>query len=79
MPKNQKVVPATQVSDDDLRKGLRRLFQQYDVDGNGHIDERELWAMLTEVVIASGVGTDGFTEDDATTVMHSLDDDGNGT
>ena len=79
MPKNQKVVPATKVSDDDLRKGLRRLFQQYDVDGNGHIDERELWAMLTEVVIASGVGTDGFTEDDATTVMHSLDDDGNGT
>ena len=79
MPKNAKVAPAAPVSDDEMRNGLRTLFRQYDVDGNGHIDERELWAMLTEVIIASGVGKEGFTEEDAKTVMHALDEDSNGT
>ena len=80
MPKNSKVAPgAASVTDEEMKGGLRTLFRQYDVDGNGHIDERELWAMLTEVIIASGVGKEGFSEEDAKTVMSALDDDDNGT
>ena len=78
MPKT-KVAPAAAAEGSDLRSGLVKLFRQYDVDGNGHIDERELWAMLTEVVIASGQGKEGFDEADAKTVMVALDNDGNGS
>ena len=67
------------MTDAEITDGLTKLFRQYDIDGNGHIDERELWAMLTEVIIASGVGKEGFTEDDAKTVMAALDNDNNGT
>ena len=62
-----------------MKDGLMKLYHQYDIDGDGHIDERELWAMLTEVIIASGIGKEGFTEEDAKTVMAALDEDGNGT
>lgn len=77
MPKVQKIAPA--LSDEEMKDGLSKLYHQYDIDGDGHIDERELWAMLTEVIIASGVGKEGFTEEDAKTVMAALDEDGNGT
>jgi Ca2+-binding EF-hand superfamily protein len=77
MPKKHKVAPA--LSDEEMKDGLMKLYHQYDIDGDGHIDERELWAMLTEVIIASGIGKEGFTEEDAKTVMAALDEDGNGT
>lgn len=66
----------------DLKEGLRKLFRQYDADGNGHIDQNELWAMLIEVTIAGGgkgKSSSNFSEEDAESVMASLDEDGNGT
>jgi Ca2+-binding EF-hand superfamily protein len=77
MPKKSKVTP--ELTDEELRGGLTELYRQYDVDNNGHIDENELWAMLTEVIIASGVGKEGFTKEDAKTVMAALDEDSNGS
>lgn len=67
------------VDDSAVRQGLRMLFREYDVDGNGHIDEDELWAMLTEVTIASGNTEVTFGKDDASAIMAALDGDGNGT
>ena len=65
----------------ELKQGLRQLFRQYDADGNGHIDQNELWAMLIEVSLASGdkreVGS-RFSKEDAQAVMAALDEDGNG-
>ncbi len=66
----------------DLKEGLRKLFRQYDADGNGHIDQNELWAMLIEVTLAGGgkgKSSSSFSEEDAESVMASLDEDGNGT
>ena len=58
-------------------------FQEFDTDGNGHIDEQELGALLLGLVERGGVSLDaaggGFTGAEVKRVMGAFDKDGNGT
>jgi hypothetical protein len=69
-----------------VREALREVFGQYDNDGDGHIDEEELFAMMLEMhMIAEqssaedGSGVVVPDQSVAASVMRSLDVNRNGT
>jgi hypothetical protein len=64
------------------KEALMRLFSDYDLDGNGHVEVGELVQMMTELKTATGVtnaSDDSKVQSDAVCVMKILDADGNGT
>ena len=60
---------------------VNRMFEEYDIDGNGHIDLDELVAMMVELgtMHNRGVTSMEMTRDSAKLAMQALDEDKNGT
>ena len=61
---------------------IMKLFNDYDLDGNGHVEIGELVQMMTELKTATGVtnaSDNSKVQSDAVCVMKILDADGNGT
>jgi len=65
--------------DQNIREGVAVLFDFYDVQGNGHIDEHYLGTMITNIITRAGVSNETFPKEEITVIMKSLDADGNGT
>jgi hypothetical protein len=69
----------TQLSKEALSAGLKLLFDQFDTDASGCIDESELKAMMIDLPIRFFVNpNDVPTQDDVALVMEALDQDKNG-
>ena len=64
-----------------IESAVHRIFDDYDVDGNGHIDLDELTAMIVELgtIHNRGLPSIDATRDAAKLAMKALDTDQNGT
>jgi hypothetical protein len=58
---------------------LRRMFADYDTNGDGTIDLDELKMLLEEIFFNGGVLEFPLSNDDLERILNSLDSDGNGT
>ena len=63
------------------RRHLRKVFLKFDADEDGHITSDELIAMMTEVRLTVGVGSEdlSFAPQDAQNIIGAMDSDGNGS
>jgi Ca2+-binding EF-hand superfamily protein len=64
-----------------IEHAVNRMFEDYDIDGNGHIDLDELTAMIVELgtIHNRGLPSIDATRDSAKLAMKALDTDTNGT
>ena len=58
---------------------LRRMFDDYDTNGDGDIDQHELKEQLEQIFIHGGVEELPLSDEEIENVLDSLDKDGNGT
>ena len=72
--------PSWQLTEAESKAAIHSIFQEFDQDGNGHIDEEELGVLVREVVKRGGVKLEpGFSKVDISRIMQAFDQDGNGT
>eukprot|EP00946_MAST-07B_sp_MAST-7B-sp1_P001036 g1036.t1 len=75
--------PSWQLTQKETEAAVHAIFQEFDTDGNGHIDESELGALLSGLLRRGGADTfengGGFTGAEVKRVMRAFDADGNGT
>lgn len=72
----EKTIPSAAVE-----SAVHRIFEDYDIDGNGHIDIDELVAMMVELgtIHNRGLPNIDSTRDAAKLAMEALDENKNGT
>ena len=58
---------------------LRRMFDDYDTNGDGDIDQHELKEQLEQIFLHGGVEELPLSDEEIENVLDSLDKDGNGT
>ena len=73
------VVFAT-LSEKEIKEAIHTLFDEFDKDGNKHIDVDELEMLLTDICERGHATlTSPFSKEDVSNVLKTLDSDGNGT
>ena len=74
-----KKADAKKMSKEQLTRGLRMLFEQFDTDKSGNIDQNELKAMMIDLPLRFYVDPDKIpTPEDVQVVMDALDADDSG-
>ena len=63
----------------ELRNVLRRLFVDFDIDGDGTIDSEEVHLLLKSILSGSELAIQPFTREEGKSVLRALDKDKNGT